>query len=71
MRWWLSGFVRFRSVDKKAHLMKPTTKPKRAATKAPVFKFYQLTAPHSKPLSELGLEIAISIAVKRAGGANR
>jgi hypothetical protein len=51
--------------------MKPTTKPKRTAAKTPVFKFFQLTAPHSKPLSELGLEIAISIAVKRAGGANR
>ena len=48
--------------------MKAPTKPKRAATKPPVFKFYQLTAPNSKPLSELGLEIAISIAIKRAGG---
>ena len=68
MRWLLSGFVRFRSVDKKARLMKPTTKPKRTAAKPPVFKFYQLTAPHSKPLAELGLEVAITIAIKRAGG---
>ena len=64
----MGGFVRFQRVDKKAHLMKPTTKPKRTATKPPVFKFYQLTAPNSKPLTELGLEIAITIAVKRAGG---
>ena len=71
MRWWLSGFVRFQRVDKKARLMKPTTKPKRAATKAPVFKFFQLTAPNTKPLAELGLEVAITIAIKRAGGANR
>ena len=61
-----SGKLSFRSVDKKAHLMKPTTKPKR---KPPIFKFYELTAPNSKPLAELGLEIAISIAIKKAGGA--
>ena len=66
-----SGKQSFRSVDKKAHLMKPTTKPKRTAAKPPVFKFYKLSAPDAKPLTELGLEIAISIAVKRAGGANR
>lgn len=48
--------------------MKALPKTKRTAAKAPVFKFYQLTAPHSKPLSELGLEIAISIAIKKAGG---
>jgi len=66
-----SGNLSFRSVDKKAHLMKPITKTKRTAAKPPVFKFYQLTAPNSKPLSELGLEVAITIAIKRAGGANR
>ena len=48
--------------------MKPIPKPKRTAAKPPVFKFYQLTTPNSKPLSELGLEVAITIAVKRAGG---
>ena len=58
----------FRSVDNFARLMKAPTKPKRTAAKPPVFKFYQLTAPNSKPLAELALEIAISIAVKRAGG---
>jgi hypothetical protein len=51
--------------------MKPTTKPKRSAAKPPVCKFYQLTAPNSKPLTDLGLEVAITIAVKRAGGGNR
>jgi hypothetical protein len=51
--------------------MKPTTKPKRTAAKPRLFRFYQLTAPDSKPLSELGLEVAITIAIKRAGGANR
>ncbi len=51
--------------------MKALPKPKRTAAKSPVFKFFQLTAPHSKPLSELGLEIAITIAVQKAGGANR
>ena len=51
--------------------MKPLPKPKRTATKPPVFKFFKLSAPDAKPLTELGLEIAISIAVKRAGGANR
>ena len=66
-----SGKQSFRSVDKKARLMKALPKPKRTTTKPPVFKFYQLTAPNSKPLTELGLEIAITIAVKRAGGANR
>ena len=64
-----SGKPSFRSVDKKARLMKPTTRPKRRAAKPPVFKFYKLSTPDAKPLSELGLEIAISIAVKRAGGA--
>ena len=58
----------FRSVDKNARLMKAPTKPKRAATKPPVFKFYQLTAPDAKPLTELGLEFAITIAIKKAGG---
>ena len=66
-----SGKLSFRSVDNFARLMKAPTKPKRTAAKPPVFKFYQLTAPNSKPLAELGLEIAITIAVKRAGGANR
>ena len=64
-----SGKPSFRSVDKNARLMKAPTKPKRAATKPPVFKFYQLTAPNSKPLAEHGLEVAISIAIKKAGGA--
>jgi hypothetical protein len=63
-----SGKRSFRSVDKIARLMKPLPKPKRTAAKPRLFKFYQLTAPHSKPLSELGLEIAISIAIKKAGG---
>lgn len=48
--------------------MKALPKPKRGA-KPPVFKFYQLTAPHSKPLAEHGLEVAITIAIKKAGGA--
>ena len=61
--------MRFQRVDKNAQLMKPIPKPKRTATKPPVFKFYQLTAPNSKPLAELGLEVAITIAIKRAGGA--
>ena len=66
-----SGKLSFRSVDKKAPTMKPTTKPKRTAAKPRLFKFYQLTAPNSKPLTELGLEVAITIAIKHAGGANR
>ena len=49
--------------------MKPTTKPKRTGAKPPVFKFYKLSTPDAKPLAELGLEVAISIAIKRAGGA--
>ena len=67
----MSGFVRFQRVDKNARLMKALPKPKRTAAKPRLFKFYQLTAPDSKPLSELGLEVAITIAIKRAGGANR
>jgi len=67
----VSGFVRFQRVDKNARLMKALPKPKRTAAKPRLFKFYQLTAPDSKPLSELGLEVAITIAIKRAGGANR
>jgi hypothetical protein len=51
--------------------MKPTTKRKRPPAKPPLFKFYSLAAPDAKPLAELGLEVAISIAIKRAGGANR
>jgi hypothetical protein len=51
--------------------MKALPKPKRTAAKPRLFRFYQLSAPDAKPLTELGLEIAISIAVKRAGGANR
>jgi hypothetical protein len=51
--------------------MKALPKPKRTAAKPRVFKLYQLTAPNSKPLTELGLEIAITIAVQKAGGANR
>jgi hypothetical protein len=51
--------------------MKALPKPKRTAPKTPVFKFFQLTAPNTKPLAELGLEVAITIAIKRAGGANR
>jgi hypothetical protein len=66
-----SGKLSFRSVDKIARLMKPTTTTKRKAPKPPVFKLYQLTAPNSKPLTELGLEVAITIAIKHAGGANR
>jgi hypothetical protein len=68
MRWWLSGFVRFQRVDKNARLMKALPKPKRTATKPPVFKFFKLSAPNSKPLTELGLEFAITIAIKKAGG---
>ena len=64
----MGGFVRFQRVDKNASLMKPTTKPKRTAAKPPVFKFYKLSAPDAKPLTELGLEFAITIAIKKAGG---
>ena len=48
--------------------MKALPKPKRTATKPPVFKFYKLSAPDAKPLIELGLEFAITIAIKKAGG---
>ena len=48
--------------------MKSTTKPKRTAAKPPVFKFYKLSAPDAKPLTEMGLEFAITIAIKKAGG---
>ena len=63
-----SGKLSFRSVDKNAHLMKALPKPKRTATKPPVFKFFKLSAPDAKPLTELGLEFAITIAIKKAGG---
>jgi hypothetical protein len=49
--------------------MKALPKPKRTAAKPPVFKFYKLSAPDAKPLSELGLEFAITIAIKKDGGA--